>query len=38
MAEREAETGMIILYPLLGRLVGTYPDDFLMKGTNEDDE
>ncbi|KHF28217.1 hypothetical protein LR68_03031 [Anoxybacillus sp. BCO1] len=38
MAEHEQETGMVTLYPLLGRLVGRYSDDFLMKGRDDDDE
>jgi hypothetical protein len=27
-----------VLYPLLGRLIGRYPDDFTTKGMNDDDE
>lgn len=38
MADEEHETGMIVLYPLLGRLIGRYPDDFTTKGMNDDDE
>ena len=38
MAEYEQKTGMVVLYPLLGRLVGQYPDDFTMKGRDDDDK
>ncbi|PDM39716.1 MULTISPECIES: TIGR02678 family protein [unclassified Geobacillus] len=38
MADVEKETGMIMLYPLLGRIVGHYPPDFMKKGMDDDDE
>lgn len=31
MADTDPETGMVVLYPLLGRLCGRYPDDFQAK-------
>jgi uncharacterized protein (TIGR02678 family) len=38
MADIEQETEMIILYPLLGRIVGHYPSDFVKKGIDDNDE
>ncbi|KYD24041.1 hypothetical protein B4109_0303 [Geobacillus stearothermophilus] len=38
MADVEHDTGMIVLYPLLGRVSGRYPDDFDAKEGGEHGE
>ncbi|MCF6094033.1 TIGR02678 family protein [Microaerobacter geothermalis] len=38
MATKEPDTGVVVLYPLIARIVGTYPKDFIeQKGEGERD-